>query len=149
MSTAPSIAANEAQIRHIVESWSAAVRARDVDRVMSHYAGDVVFFDLAPPLQLVGTAGYRRSLEEWFRSFSGPIGHEVHDLRVTAGEDVAFTTSVNRVTGARTNGERTDVWVRATVGYRKRDGAWKVSHEHVSVPFYMDGSDRAALDLSP
>jgi hypothetical protein len=24
-----------------------------------------------------------------------------------------------------------------------------VTHEHVSVPFYMDGSDKAALDLKP
>ena len=85
----------------------------------------------------------------WFPSFVGDIGHEVHDLTITAGEDVAFSTSVIRLSGARTNGERTDVWVRATVGFRKQDGVWKVSHEHVSVPFYMDGSDRAALDLSP
>jgi len=24
-----------------------------------------------------------------------------------------------------------------------------VAHEHVSVPFYMDGSNRAAVDLRP
>jgi len=24
-----------------------------------------------------------------------------------------------------------------------------VAHEHVSVPFYMDGSNRAAVDLKP
>ena len=26
-------------------------------------------------------------------------------------------------------------WMRATVGYRRIDGKWKVVHEHVSVPF--------------
>ena len=45
------------------------------------------------------------------------------------------------------NGEETDVWVRATVGLRKIDGRWKIIHEHASVPFYMDGSYRAAVDL--
>jgi ketosteroid isomerase-like protein len=35
------------------------------------------------------------------------------------------------------------------VGWRKREGEWLVTHEHVSVPFYMDGSLRAAVDLKP
>jgi len=39
--------------------------------------------------------------------------------------------------------------VRATVCYRKTDGKWMVAHEHVSVPFCMDGSNRAAVDLKP
>ena len=42
-----------------------------------------------------------------------------------------------------------DLWVRTTLGFRKADGRWRVVHEHVSVPFYMDGSERAALDLKP
>ena len=62
---------------------------------------------------------------------------------------MAFSHSLNRITGKRTNGEDTNVWVRGTVCYRKSDGAWRVAHEHGSVPFYMDGSLRAAVDLQP
>jgi ketosteroid isomerase-like protein len=40
-------------------------------------------------------------------------------------------------------------WVRATVCFRRVRGAWKVVHEHSSVPLYMDGSERAAVDLKP
>ena len=58
-------------------------------------------------------------------------------------------TIVNRISGTRTSGEDADVWARATVCYRKTDGKWMVAHEHVSVPFYMDGSNRAAVDLKP
>jgi ketosteroid isomerase-like protein len=32
---------------------------------------------------------------------------------------------------------------------RDEHGAWKIAHEHTSVPFYMDGSFRAAIDLKP
>jgi PhnB protein len=39
--------------------------------------------------------------------------------------------------------------VRATVGCRKIADRWKVTHEHSSVPFYMDGSYKAAVDLRP
>jgi ketosteroid isomerase-like protein len=36
-----------------------------------------------------------------------------------------------------------------TACYRKIKGKWLITHEHVSVPFYMDGSYRAAVDLKP
>jgi PhnB protein len=39
--------------------------------------------------------------------------------------------------------------VRETLGLRKIDGIWKIAHQHHSVPFYMDGSNRAAVDLKP
>jgi ketosteroid isomerase-like protein len=51
--------------------------------------------------------------------------------------------------GTRTNGEETDVWVRVTACRRKINGKGLITHEHVSVPFYMDGSYRAAVDLKP
>jgi ketosteroid isomerase-like protein len=59
-------------------------------------------------------------------------------LSITSGDDVAFCHSLNRIHGTRTDGERTDVWVRATVGFRKMDGMWTITHEHYSVPFYME-----------
>lgn len=141
-------ARDENQIRELIESWTKALRHKDVAGVMSHYAADVVAFDLAPPLEHRGEA-IRRGLAEWFPTFEGPIGYEIRDLSVTTGNDVAFSHSLNRLTGKRTSGETTDVWVRATVCFRKIDGEWVVVHEHVSVPFYMDGSFRAAVDLKP
>ena len=91
----------------------------------------------------------RRNWEDWFPTFQGPVGYEMRDLNITTGDDVAFCHSLNRISGTRTNGERTDVWVRATICYRRIDGKWMVMHEHVSVPFYMDGSFKAAVDLKP
>jgi ketosteroid isomerase-like protein len=32
---------------------------------------------------------------------------------------------------------------------RDAEGAWRVIHAHTSVPFRMDGSETAALDLRP
>jgi len=139
----------EAQIRALIDDWAKALRAKDVDRALSHYAADVVAFDLAPPLEYAGADALRQSLEAWFPTFRGPVGYEIRDLSVTTAGDVAFCRSINRISGTRTDGEETDVWVRATVGLRRIDGQWKVTHEHASVPFYMDGSYRAAIDLTP
>ena len=115
---------------------------------MSNYAPDIVLFDVPPPLQYRGTEAYRKNWEQWLPTFEGPIGYEIRELSITTGDDVAFCHSLNRISGTRTNGEQTDVWVRATVGYRKIDGKWTVTHEHVSVPFYMD-TGKAACDLTP
>jgi uncharacterized protein (TIGR02246 family) len=139
----------DAEIRALIADWALAIRAKDVNAAMRHYAADVVAFDLAPPLQYAGADALRTSLAAWFPTFRGPVGYDIRDLHVATGEDVAFCRSLNRISGTRTEGEATDVWVRATIGLRKIDGTWKVTHEHASVPFYMDGSYRAAVDLSP
>jgi uncharacterized protein (TIGR02246 family) len=149
MTTVSTKATNESQIRGVINAWVEAVRAKDAERVVSHYAADIVAFDLAPPLEYAGADALRKSLEAWFPTFRGAVGYEVRDLSITTGDDVAFCRSLNRISGTRTDGEETDVWVRATVGLRKIDGEWKVAHEHSSVPFYMDGSYRAAVDLKP
>jgi uncharacterized protein (TIGR02246 family) len=149
MTTVSTKATNESQIRGVINAWVEAVRAKDAERVVSHYAADIVAFDLAPPLEYAGADAIRKSLEAWFPTFRGAVGYEVRDLSITTGDDVAFCRSLNRISGTRTDREETDVWVRATVGLRKIDGEWKVTHEHSSVPFYMDGSYRAAVDLKP
>lgn len=149
METKKNQADDEAKIRQLIDNWAKALRAKDVNRLMSHYSPGILVFDLAPPLQYVGTDAYRKNWEEWFPSFQGPVGYEVRDLSIATGNDVAFSHSLNRISGTRTNGEETDVWVRATVGFRKSDGNWMITHEHISVPFYMEPPFKASLDLKP
>jgi PhnB protein len=64
--------------------------------------------------------------------------------------DLAFAHFYVR-TSAVTKGDKEQVhwWARATLCFKRRERQWLVAHEHVSVPFYMDGSYRAALDLEP
>ncbi len=148
MGTQSSTATHEAQIRQRMESWTTALRAEDLDGLMSHYSHDILVFDLAPPLQYKGAVAYRKNWADWFPSFQGPVGYEIRDLSITTGGDVAFCRSLNRIIGTRTSGENTDVWVRATVGFRKIGGKWMVTHEHFSVPINMENFE-GALNLKP
>ncbi len=129
--------AEEAEIRQRIESWAEALRTKNVDVLMSHYASEIVIYDLAPPLQYKGAVAYRKNWEDWFPTFQGPVGYEISDLNVTTSENVAFCRSLNRITGTRTSGEDANVWVRATVGFRKIAGIWMIIHEHFSVPIDM------------
>ena len=137
----------EAQIRSLIDDWADAMRAKDAERVVSHSAPDFVQFSLAPPL--VAADADAKGLQAWFATWQGPIGFEIRDLHIAAGDDVAFCHSLNRLKGRRTDGEDSDVWFRQTLCFSKLAGTWKIAHAHESVPFYMDGSDRAATDLKP
>jgi uncharacterized protein (TIGR02246 family) len=141
---------NEAEIRALIESQAQALRAKDARAVLSHYAPGVVTFDLAPPLMQAGSEeDSRKALESWFATWQGPLGYETRDFGITAEGDIAFGYGFIRIHGTKVSGERNDLWVRQTLGLRKVEGAWKITHEHTSVPFYMDGSYKAAIDLKP
>jgi ketosteroid isomerase-like protein len=140
---------DEAQIRAIIEDYGEGLRNKDADRCVSHYADNIVQFDLAPPLQNRGKETARKNLAEWFKTFDGPIGVEITGLEIAAGAGAAFAYCLNHISGTNTRGEKNEHWVRISIGFEKTEGKWLVTHEHVSVPFYMDGSFRAALDLKP
>jgi PhnB protein len=147
MATLKSQAGNEALIRAVIDDWAEAVRAKNAADVVRHHAPGFIHFSLAPPL--ISTASDRKGLEAWFATWQGPLGYEVRDLTVTADEDVAFSHSLNRLSGMTTDGERASMWFRHTLGFRRIGGTWKITHEHESVPFHMDGSFKAAVELTP
>ena len=63
---------------------------------------------------------------------------------------MAFCTSLNCLTATPVGQtESFSLWFRVTLGLRKIDGSWLVVHEHESVPFEMDGSFLAAVNLQP
>ena len=138
----------EARIREMFASVTQAMHDKDADALLADTADDVLTYDLAPPLLTRGLD--RNGVQEWFDTWDGPIEFEVRDLEITAGEEVAFATSLNRIGGETANGGgRSEVWVRQTTGFVKRDGRWTMTHRHESVPFHMDGSVKAAVDLKP
>src|ERR687891_1851090 len=101
----------EARIRALLDDWTAGVRVRDVDRVMSHYATDIVIFDLAPPLEYAGADTLRKSLQAWFSTWQGPLDYEIRDLNITAGEGGGFGPRPNPFCGTKNGGETADGWV--------------------------------------
>jgi PhnB protein len=140
---------DETNIRRLVATHVAALHDKNVAAAMANVDENILSFDLAPPLANRGAATYRRNLEAWFPTWDGPIDYEQANLEVTIGGDVAFTTAYNRLGGAKSGQGTHHLWVRITAGLKRIEGRWRIVHEHVSVPFYMDGSLKAAVDLSP
>jgi ketosteroid isomerase-like protein len=123
---------DEAVIRTQIETWAAAVRERDMAGVLKNHAADMIMFDVPPPLQLKGIAAYEASWPQFFDASPKPIKFDIVDLQITAGRDVAFAVALMRCT--EIEGGNVDLDFRLTIGFRKVDGQWIVTHEHHSVP---------------
>ena len=138
---------DRAAIARKISDWTRALGNKDADTVSQFFTKDVVSFDLAPPLKHVGFD--RKMMEDWFKTWKGGIGYEVTDQVIEVSDTIAVARSLDHMTGTKVDGEKVDVWTRSTVCFRKEGEGWKVMHVHASVPFYMDGSLKAAVDLKP
>lgn len=139
---------DEAEIKRVIECGVEALRAKDLDGVMSMYAPELVSFDIVPPLQYVGADTYRKHWGEVLSLFPGPINYEVVDLSITVGGDVAFAHSFNRLSATMPNGQQIGNWLRWTACFQKINGKWLIVHMQASVPVDLT-TGRAVLDLKP
>lgn len=141
-------ATDEADIRQRIDKLAEAIRAMNLESVMSIYAPDVVSFDIVPPLQHVGVEAKTKNWIDAFAMYQHPLSYEIRDLTITVGDDIAFGHSLNRISGTLKSGNRTDFWLRSTTCFRKIDGKWLIAHDQVSVPVDLESS-RALLNLNP
>jgi uncharacterized protein (TIGR02246 family) len=137
---------DRAEIEALFQELARAHAEHDADAIVAVYAPDAVIFDLAPPLVRRGMN--RDSVAAWLSGWDGPIQIDLRDVDLTVDGDLAFVSALNRMRG-RQGGEDQDMWYRTTMCLRRMSGRWRIVHDHSSVPFYMDGSYRAAVDLKP
>lgn len=134
MTNASEAVDDASQLRSLIEAWAEAVRAKDINAVMRHYAPDVVVFDVMPPLFVKGAEAYRRNWQGWFDALDGQADFQFVELHLEVSGDLAYCISVNRLRARYRDGAKHDAQTRATVCFRKIDGRWLVVHEHASVP---------------
>jgi ketosteroid isomerase-like protein len=140
----------EEEVRAVLDKYAAAIKAKDARATVALYASDAVGFELAPPLELESPALHDPSqIQQWFDTWKGPINSEGHDIEILVSEPIAYAYGLRHMTGVKVDGEQVDLWFRATACFKKEAGEWKIAHVHNSVPFAMDGSGRALLDLKP
>jgi len=134
------------EIIALFDARKRAHRDRNADAAVAGFAPDALLYTLAPPLAQSGID--RDGVATWMATWDSPIEIDTADLDGTTEGDLACATALCRMRG--TQGDREiDLWYRSTTVLRRIDGRWRIVHEHTSVPFLMDGSDKAALDLRP
>ncbi len=135
-----------AEIATLCQRLRGAHAQKDADAIAECCSDGAVIYDLAPPLgrRRMKPDAVAARLDTW----DGPIQIDTADVEILVGSDVAFTTALNRKRG-RQGGVDQDIWFRTTMGFPRKDSGWRIVHEHSSVPFHMDGSYRAAVELQP
>jgi ketosteroid isomerase-like protein len=138
------------RIRNALAEFTDAIRNRDAAGAIAPLADDAVVFDLAPPLRMGPAVTHDPGrLELWFASWDSPIASEPRDLTIEVSGDLAYAYGLQHMTGKKQDGEEVDLWFRATACFRREREGWRITHMHNSVPFAMDGTDKALLDLKP
>lgn len=137
---------NLSDIEEIFKALRVSHENRDVDTLVQLYDERAVVFDMSPPLGRIGING--DAIKAWFDSWDGPILLQGRNIKITHEGNLAFVSALNRMQG-NISGESQDLWFRSTLCLQKIGNEWKIVHDHTSVPFYMDGTDKAALDLKP
>ena len=138
----------EGEVRTLLDRRSEAIWARDIDGLISCYSPDIVYFDIVPPLQYVGHAALQDRFLNWFDGFDGPIGQELHELRILVSGEIAVASMLIRASGTVKNGPDVERWVRTTSACQESMNRLLISHEHVSLPVDLE-TGSAAMNLVP
>jgi uncharacterized protein (TIGR02246 family) len=120
-------------IRELIERWAQAVHEGNMEVVLEDHASDIVMFDVPPPHQgLRGLEAYRASWPGFFEWQAAGAVFEIESLEVTAGADVAFAFALLKCATRESLERDPERRLRLTIGLRKEDGRWVVTHEHHS-----------------
>ncbi|MFF0450747.1 YybH family protein [Streptomyces sp. NPDC004609] len=130
------------------QQWFDRTAAKDLDGLMSHIAEDVVSYEHGEPLQHLGLESIREECRRGLEAASGAIDWNVPDLEILVREDIAVAWGLNRMRTQQPDGETAESWSRGTRVFQRRDGEWKMIHQHVSFP-YDPETGRAKTGLRP
>src|SRR5690606_11168839 len=131
--------AAEAEVKSVLEAWTAATREHRRDDILRNHAAVLVIFDVLLPLLYDSAAGHGTCRDDWQPYTRGGMVFELEDLRIHAGSDAAFAYGNLRCGGTLAHGRTFSDLVRATFCLCRRVGRWVIQHQHVSKPFGRAG----------
>ncbi len=127
---------SEKPILRVVDAHKAAVFAKDVDAFVALYDQDVCVFDLWGAWSYNGVAAWRRMVADWFGSLgSERVVVDMDGVQTIMAHDVAVVHAFVTYTAVSAEGkELRAMQKRLTWALKQKEGAWKIVHEHSSVP---------------
>ena len=131
---ASSTSKDEMEIRALIDRWAKAVREENRAAIRADHDSEMLMFDVPPPLFSRGLDAYMATWEPFLSWSEKPVVFDFHDVKITAGKDVAFATAIGRCAGVDPSGKREALEFRLTMCFCKMDGRWRVMHEHHSLP---------------
>ena len=124
------------ELGSLFETYKNAVFQKDVEAFASVFDEKVRVFDMWQQWSLSGLAAWREMAKGWFASLG--TDRDVvtfDDIQVEAADEMATATAFVRFAAVSEKGEELRYLEnRLTWVARKKDGAWKIIHQHTSGP---------------
>lgn len=140
----------QAAVQRVVESYRAAVQAKDVQALMRLYDPAVRVFDAWGVWSYEGADAWQRTAEGWFTSLgSERVQLSFDDPRVSGSPDMALFSAIATYAGLSADGQplrqlqNRITWVLRTSGHVLR-----IVHEHTSSPIGFE-DNKAILQRGP
>ena len=123
-------------ISQVLDSYKAAVKAKDVDAFVALYDQQVCVFDMWGEWSYKGIEAWRRMVTDWFGSLgTDRVVVDFNDVQTILGNDIAVAHALVIYKGVSAGGdELRSMQNRLTWALKHRDGVWKILHEHSSAP---------------
>ncbi|HEY4061821.1 MAG TPA: nuclear transport factor 2 family protein [Puia sp.] len=124
------------EIESLFEAYKKAVFQKDVGAYASLFDEEVLIFDMWMEWSSNGLAVWREMAKGWF----GSLGTErvvvtFDEISIQADGDLAAATAFVRFAAISEKGEEIRyLQNRLTWVVRKKEGAWKIVHQHTSGP---------------
>lgn len=137
----------EREVQEAFSQWLQGARAKDADTILACYANEVIAYDAILQLQFKGLNAYGQHWRNCLEMCGGDGIFEPQEPTILVDRELAVLHCLVRC-GGEQDGEIKTSWMRGTQCYVKRDGRWKIVHEHFSAPFDIE-SGKALFELQP
>lgn len=124
------------ELESFFDTYKTAVFEKDVDAFISMYDKNILVFDTWQEWTYEGIAAWKVMVEGWFGSL-GPVRDAVtfEDIQILDKGELALLTAIAKFTGVSENGDALRfLQNRLTWVAGKKDGDWKIIHQHISSP---------------
>jgi len=140
----------EKQIQRVVDSYRAAVLARDVEAFMRLYHPAARVFDAWGVWLYEGAPSWQRAVEGWFASLASErVRVTFSDVQTTADPPVATISAIVTYAAESDQGEALrSMQNRITWVLRETGHVLRVVHEHTSAPIGFEDT-KAILVRAP
>lgn len=123
-------------IARVLESYKAAVHAKDVDAFMRLYNPDVRVFDAWGVWSYDGADAWQRAVEGWFTSLGTERVKVTFDaVKISEGRESAVVSAIVTYAGVSAQGEDLrSMQNRLTWALKVSGHVLRIAHEHTSAP---------------
>ncbi len=129
----------EEAVRELLVQYRKAIWDKDLDSFLDLYDQELCVYDLWNVWSYEGLEAWGKMVKEWFSDLQADRDDvSFQDAVVKAGQDFATLYTLVTYRGMSATGvELRHMKSRMTWVLHKRDGLWKIIHEHSSGPVNM------------